>query len=185
LTQFWRDILARVMAGLIVAGLTAKIGSVYGWWPPIWHGIEQAAAAVRSALVYSVPVPLTAIAALLAAILIANRAHLRARDRVATLMAELAKPPPRPSPQPVRREIVIGGPFEPDDVQERILRALAQLDGEPLHPRDLVSIVNVGRLIVDQALQGLEKRGMIRRWEAGYGGKSRHRPRPTRARLRD
>lgn len=154
--KFWRDVAAAVVAGSLLLAIPWALG----WLPKIWHWLVQVAELISAGLLYSVPVSLTAVAALLIAIVLLW--HLLAQSEA---RRTLSAAPANPDPVPPHR-------FQPTDLQERVLKELAALDGEPVHPTVLQQHLNAGGLLLEQALRDLESRDLIWRHSGGYGGVS-------------
>jgi hypothetical protein len=167
--KFWRDVRVGVVIGIILLPLSGLVTWLLGWWPAVRHGLWVIVAAVWQGLIFSTAVPLSAIALLLAAIVIATTALRRAHKRVEFLTAELTRPAPGLG-QPEPRELVLPMRFRPNELQEAILRILAALDGQMIHPAHLQQRANSSRLLVEQALRALEGQDFVWQHRAGYGG---------------
>jgi hypothetical protein len=168
--RFWYDMPVQALAGTIGGVLTLSLASWWTWWtgngPAIWHALRNAATyvwrVVWAAVSYSISVPVSLLIVLFIVGLLLTRDSWRASPEPAREGAEAgaAAPPQNAAPE-----------FRPDPLQESVLRILAELDGEAAHPtRDVADRIDATRLEVNQAVGRLEARGLIRRWDGGYGG---------------
>lgn len=161
-SKFWQDVRAHA-TGILIATAVLAVGSwLLGWWPRVWQWVRQVAEAAWTAVSYTVRFPASLVVVFVVALIVLARLLYRARAGAPMLIEPPAgegQAPRRAHPAP-----------RPDELQQRILRLLAELDGETTHPGRIPQDLNVGQLIVDQALRRLERLGLIFRHRAGYGG---------------
>jgi hypothetical protein len=150
---FWRDVRVAVLAGVIVLGISAAGTYALGWWPSLWRAIQHVLEFLWGALSYSVTLPLSLVVVICLAALTTTWLWRRSTRRAQTVSVSFVAPP-------------AAAPFTPDEVQDGVLKLLAQLDGELLHVDSIPRNLRVGTLIISHALDGLAGAGLI---EPRYG----------------
>jgi hypothetical protein len=134
----------KVVTVVVVVTVVLAIATpAAGWWPSIARGAQSAWCAVlRPVTIPLVVLIIIAIPALIIAPLLVSRLRDRRRRR---------------------RE------FQPDAIQDRILRLLGEFDGQPANPGEIVERLHIGALYVNQALEGMKVADIIW-WSRGPWG---------------
>jgi hypothetical protein len=150
LASFLREVSAHAVGILVAAPILAVAaglaGWFFGWWVKAWHAAVTAYEFLHGLLTSSVPTPAWVLALLVVLIGALSYAWVRARPR---------RSPPLPEMSPR---------------QVQILKYLAAHSGQPTRRGDLHQSVSGNPLLVDQALDALEKsRTRMAAQGSGYG----------------
>lgn len=178
--KFWRDVRVGVFSGAILTLLGIGGTWLLGWWPAIWGAAGGAVKGTGHVLAYSIPVPASALVVLVAGSVIIFRLWRRSAIESADLrlclqtaqkreIAALANEAERLQREVAARlEAVIARPpapvvarFQPSELQDGILQALAKLDGTPIYRPDLRAGLGCAQLLFDQAIDGLRAEDFI------------------------
>jgi hypothetical protein len=144
----WRFMI--VVAGVMWRRLTGSV--------PVW--VALGAAAAWGGLTGSVPIPVWVVLAVAAIIALLGRL-VSSVQLVATIHREPAPAPVAPKP---------AAPPALNGLEDAVIRQLAHEDGSPLQITELATRTEVTMLRVEQAIEGLEDHGLVRRIRSYMGG---------------
>lgn len=136
----------RAVVTTVVTAITGAVITWFaGWWPALWAAITAATASVWAFLTYPVSLPLAIVALLAIPFLI------RLVRGVRYVVA-----PPQPA------QLVAAPAQAPlSDLEERLMRLLAEADGRLVHFEDAASRLMTSNLLLQKACEALSLRGYI------------------------
>ena len=143
-----------VRDGIIAGTIAALLGSllldpVRAFVVAAWHLITRVPGTIWHGLTASVPVPVWVLLLVAGAIAVVTRWLASSVEVVATL-------DPEPAPAPVALEPAVSP--ELTNLEDKIIRIMAQEDGSPLRISELATKTGATLLRVEQAVEGLEDR---------------------------
>lgn len=142
----WSIIKVSAIGAIVTAIVGAGIAWLTGWLPAFWSAVMGVLAWLWSVSTYLIPVPLILVAIASVPFIVWFWRHLRhmRNDKRAEVVH-----------QPAQSEIPL------TDLQDKLLRLLARADGRYIQFDRAASSLNTSRLLVEQAAEILENRGLI------------------------
>jgi hypothetical protein len=133
-----------IVTTIVAAAVTAIVGWIGGWLPALWAAVKAGAAWTWAMLSYPIAVPAAILALLVVPFLI----------RAARGIRYVVAPPAQP-------QIIQPAEAPLSDLEERLMRLLAEIDGRLIHFDEVASRLMVSNLILQQTCEALSVRGYI------------------------